>query len=91
MAKQVVLDAKLDSAAAEHLTAALLGAQGDDITLDGSSVEHVGGLCLELLMSVRHLWAAEGRTVVVENPSEQMVDDLACFGLTAEDFQGRPA
>ena len=91
MAKEVVLDAKLDSAAADQLKATLLGAQGDDITLDGSPVEQIGGLCLELLMSVRHLWAAEGKSVTLENPSAQMVDDLGRFGLTPEDFQGSPA
>ena len=91
MAKEVVLDAKLDSAAVDQLKATLLGAQGEDITLDGSPVEQLGGLCLELLMCVRHLWAAAGNTVTVKTPSAQMVDDLGRFGLTPEDFQGRPA
>ena len=91
MAKTVVLDAKLDSAAADGLKSTLLELQKDDVTLDGSSVDQIGGLCLELLMSVRHLWAAQGKTVTLEAPSEQLIDDLGRFGLTIEDFQGRPA
>lgn len=91
MARQVVLDAKLDSAAAEPLREALLAAQGDDISLIGSGVEQLGGLCLELLICARHLWAAAGKTVTLEAPSEQMIDDLGRFGLSEADFQGRPA
>ena len=91
MAKMVVLDAKLDSAAAEPLRETLLAAQGDDITLDGSGVEQLGGLCLELLMSVRHLWATAGNSVTLNAPSEQMIDDLGRFGLTETDLQGEPA
>ncbi len=91
MATKVVLDAKLDSAAAEPLRDALLAAQGDDITLNGSGVEQLGALCLELLMSVRHLWGVAGKTVTLQTPSEQMIDDLGRFGLTEADLQGRPA
>lgn len=91
MAKMVVLDAKLDSAAAEPLRETLLAAEGDDIALDGSGVEQLGGLCLELLMSVRHLWAQTGKTVTLNTPSEQLIEDLGRFGLTEADLQGGPA
>ena len=91
MTKQVALETKLDSAAVEKLRADLLAVQDNDVVLDGSGVEQVGGLCLELMMSVRHLWGAAGHAVTLENPSEQMLDDLGHFGLTHEDFKGRPA
>ena len=88
---RVVLNSKLDSAHAEALRDILLKNQSDDIELDGSAVEQIGGQCLELLMSVRHLWGQNGKSVVLENASKQMIDDLARFGLTSDDFQGRPA
>lgn len=91
MAKRVVLDAKLDTAAAEGLRETLLASQGDDLTLDGRNVEHLGGLCLELLLSARHLWGIANKTVCLETPSVQMIDDLSRFGLSDTDFQGRPA
>lgn len=91
MTKQVALETKLDSAAVDKLRTDLLAVQDSDVALDGSAVEHIGGLCLELLMSVRHLWGATGHTVTIENPSERMLDDLGRFGLTHDDFKGRPA
>ena len=91
MARKVVLEAKLDSAATETLRDTLMTSQGDDIVLDGSAVEQLGGLCVEFLMSARHLWAAAGRSVTLTTPSEQMIDDLGRFGLSETDFQGSPA
>lgn len=91
MTKQVALETKLDSAAVDKLRTDLLAVQDGDVVLDGSAVEQVGGVCLELIMSVRHLWGIAGHTVTIENPSEQMLDDLGRFGLTHEDFKGRPA
>ena len=91
MTTQVALETKLDSGAVDKLRTDLLAVQDSDVVLDGSAVEQLGGLCLELLMSVRHLWAAAGHSVTIENPSEQMLDDLGRFGLTHDDFKGRPA
>ena len=91
MAKQLVLDTKLDSAAADGLHATLLASQEDDIVLDGSGVEQLGGMCLELIMAARHIWGEAGKSVTLENASPHMIDDLRHFGLTESDFQGRPA
>ena len=91
MAKQLVLDTKLDSAAAEALQTTFLASTDDDIVLDGSGVEQLGGMCLELIMGARHLWGESGKSVTLENASPHMIDDLRHFGLTESDFQGRPA
>lgn len=88
---RVVLDAKLDSAHADSLAQVFIKAKDVDIELDGSGVEQIGGLCLELLMGVRHLWTETGKSFVLLNPSEQMVDDLSRFGLSLDEFQGSPA
>jgi len=91
MATRVVLNSKLDSAHVESFKGILFKAKDDDIEMDGSAVEQIGGQCLELMMSVRHFWGENGKTVELTNASDQLVEDLACFGLTVEDFQGRPA
>ena len=91
MAKNVVLEAKLDSDAAELLKDTLLKHQTDDISFDASAVEHLGGLCLEILMSAKYLWPVAGKSVKVTSPSLQMVEDLGRFGLTTDDLEGSPA
>lgn len=84
MAKQVSLAPKLDTSSTAALRDELLAAQDDDLVFDGSKVEQLGGLTLELLISVGALWRKAGRSVTLENPSEQMVDDLRRYGLTPD-------
>ena len=88
MAKRLILDPKLDSAAADTLRESLLASKDDDIELDGTNVEQVGALCVELILSARHLWAAAGKAVTLDGASSQMIEDLSRFGLTEDDFQG---
>ncbi|MCV6594627.1 MAG: STAS domain-containing protein [Silicimonas sp.] len=91
MATRIVLKEKLDSASVEELREALLAAKDDDIALDGSAVEQLGGLSLELLMAARHLWGQAGKSLTLDTPSVQLIEDLGRFGLSEADFQGSPA
>lgn len=84
MAKQVSLGSKLDTASTTALRDEILGAQGEDLVFDGSQVEQLGGLTLELLISVGALWRKSGQSVTLDNPSEQLVDDLKRLGLTPD-------
>ena len=88
MAKRVILSAKLDSAAVGDLREKLMGSVGDDVVLDGSGVEMLGGLCLELLLGARHLWAAGGKSLSIAPSSAELDDNLARFGLAAGHFAG---
>ena len=91
MAKRVKLDARLDSAAADRLRAQLSGSADGDLTLDATSVEMLGGLCLELILSARSLWSARAKAFAVDAPSAAMIDDLARYGLTPEALAGDAA
>ena len=84
MAKRLLLDAKLDSSAADGLRKTLSAATGQDLLFDASKVELLGGLCLELLMSAHHLWQQAGQTFFVEAPSPQFVENLGRFGVSAD-------
>ena len=86
MTKKVILTAKLDSAAAETLRDQFLDARDQDILLDGSNVDYLGGLCLDLMMSAKHLWSGAGKSFALENPSASLVDDLGRFGLAQDTF-----
>ncbi|MEM6388047.1 MAG: STAS domain-containing protein [Pseudomonadota bacterium] len=84
MVKQVTLSPKLDTAATAELRKNLLSAKDEDLVLDASSVEMIGGACLELLLSAGVLWKKAGHSITLENPSDQMADDLGRFGLTPD-------
>lgn len=86
MAKQVTLAARLDGAASPALVAELTTHKGEDIELDGSQVEMIGALCLEALLSIRHLWATEGYAVRFGTVSENLAENLGRFGLDETKF-----
>ena len=88
MAKRVILDPKLDTAAGAALREELLGAVGEDIVLDGSGVSLLGSNCLELMLGVAVIWRRDGHSLTIENASAQMIENLDRFGLTPELIAG---
>jgi chemotaxis protein CheX len=86
MAKQLVLKAKLDTSSAGQLRDDLVAADGQNLVMDGADVEHLGALCTEVLLSIRHLWAQKQHAVSIENPSTQMIDNLGQMGLSLDDL-----
>lgn len=81
MAKELILDAKLDSAAAEALRSTLSEYQAEDVVLNASQVELIGGLCLEVILSAQHHWTKAGRAFSVSDPSESCSANLVHFGV----------
>ncbi|MEM7751823.1 MAG: STAS domain-containing protein [Pseudomonadota bacterium] len=86
MAKQVLLAAKLDTAASAELRDTLIAAQDDDIVLEAGAVQMLGGACVELLMSAAALWHNAGRRLSIQNASPQFLEDLETFGLAPDTF-----
>ena len=87
MAKLLSLATKLDTAATAKLRSDLEAASAEDIVFDGSQVEQMGALAVELLLSAVVLWRKAGQTISFENTSKQMIDDLGRMGLTPETLQ----
>lgn len=83
MAGVLALPAVLDIQAAEALRAQLLDARGEPLTLDGSSVERLGGLCLQVLLSARQTWAKDGHSLSMSQASEAFTDQWNAFGAPA--------
>lgn len=79
----LVLPAVLDIQAAEALRVQLLDARGGPLALDGSSVERLGGLCLQVLLSARQTWAADGQNLVMNPVSGAFTDQWNAFGAPA--------
>jgi len=86
MSASVVLPPVLDIRAAGPLQAEILGLRGQPLTIDASAVERLGGLCLQVLLSARSTWAADGQTLTVTTgDASAFSDQWAAFGATAFD------
>ena len=83
----VFLAPMLDVRAAEPLKDALVAVEGDEIVLDGSSVDTLGGLCLQVLLSAARSFAAQGRRLSIDNPSSNLTAGFELFGLCVDDLQ----
>lgn len=70
----------LDLAAAAPLQASLLAHRGQDLELDGSTVQRLGGQCLQIILAARATWEADGRALRLRDISEAGRDALAVMG-----------
>lgn len=74
----------LDLNAAEPLKAELLARRGADLTIDASAVDRLGGLCLQVLLSAKRTWQADGVNLKLEPLSDALAEQWVAFG--APDF-----
>ena len=91
MTETLLLPAKLDLKAAETLKADILARRGGDLTLDGSAVERLGGLGLQVLLAARKTWAADGLNLSLVFVSEALREQWAAFGAPDFDAEGARA
>ena len=76
----VSLTPVLDLQAAEPLRAELMSLRGRPLEIDASQVNRLGGLCLQVLMSARKIWAEDGVSLTVNQPSMAFSEQLTAFG-----------
>ena len=70
----------LDAPAAEPLVEALLALRGQPLLLDAQEVTRVGGLGLQVLLSARSTWEADGQRLDIVNFTPAMQATLALCG-----------
>ncbi len=87
-----VLPASLDTRAAPALHEALMGLDGQPVTLDASQVESLGGQCLQILLAASEAWAKQEISFAFENPSEALSAQWSAFGAPLDQLspQGAP-
>ncbi|WP_420472004.1 MULTISPECIES: STAS domain-containing protein [unclassified Brevundimonas] len=86
MSASVVLPSVLDIRAAGPLQAEILGLRGQPLTVDASGVDRLGGLCLQVLLSARTTWAADGQPLTVAvGDGTAFTDQWAAFGAAPFD------
>jgi chemotaxis protein CheX len=90
MTASVLLPAVLDIQQAGPLRDQLLALRGQPVTIDGSAVERLGALCLQVLISAQQTWARDGLSLAIDQVSEAFADQWNAFGAPAS-LQGEPA
>jgi chemotaxis protein CheX len=80
-ANSLVLDADLGAKAAPGLQAALLERRGQPVVVDASKVGHIGGGCLQLLLSAKLTWESDKQSFSLVSPSQQVLQALEFTGL----------
>ena len=73
------LEPVLDLGAAERLHARLMEVRGQPLDIDASQVERLGGLCLQVLISARDTWRADGQSAVIGQASTAFDDAWSLF------------
>jgi chemotaxis protein CheX len=71
---------------AGELAGQLKDLRGAPLVLDASAVERVSGLGLQVLLSARLTWAADGAAMTVSAPSSAFQDALSLSGARPFDI-----
>ncbi|QYF86190.1 STAS domain-containing protein [Brevundimonas sp. PAMC22021] len=82
MTAVLTLGPVLDLRAAEPLKAELLSRRGKAVALDASGVDRLGGLSLQVLLSARKTWAADGQPFTVQAASDAFATQWEAFGAS---------
>lgn len=87
--KTVQLPIDLDTVAAAPLFEVLTSRVGTDTVIDGSRVERIGGLCLQILLAALSTWRADGVSLEFSQLSSDLVAGLELLGIRAQHFLDR--
>lgn len=85
----LALGHRLDLSAATPLAAELQARHGQSLEIDASGVQHLGGLCLQVLLAAAASWRAAGQSLVIAPRSPAFDEALATFGLEAAALESR--
>lgn len=73
---RIQLPDTLDLSAAGELRSAIISHRGEDLTVDASEVQRLGGLCLQVLLAARQAWTLDGKDFRLVNISASCRDAL---------------
>lgn len=74
------LNQVLDLNAASPLAAEFLALRGGAVEVDASAVERLGAQCLQVLLSARRTWGADGAAFAVVSASDEFTSTAALLG-----------
>lgn len=86
------LPEKLNTAAAPKLFEDLSAHRGAPLTIDGSDVQFLGGLCLQVLISAQKTWTADGKDLRFVEAEGGLAQGFARLGASEVfEFEGEAA
>lgn len=84
MTATITAETKLNTRGALKLLEEIRAARGVDVTVDASRVEALGTLALQVLLSARRTWVADGHAFSIGQVSDHMQGALALTGLNID-------
>lgn len=92
MPRHYRLPDRIDRNGARMVMQAILGAQGDDLALDGAAVRMIGTPGVQVLLSAARQWAQDGRRLTLDPVSQDLAQALDRLGLSVDHITaGGPA
>jgi chemotaxis protein CheX len=76
----------LDLKAAAPLVSEFLAHRGEELSVDASRVQRLGGQCLQVLLSAAMTWKADEIPIAFINPSSDFVEGLTRLGIAPANF-----
>jgi len=86
MTSSIALAPALDLRAAAPLKAEILALRGQAVTLDGSAVQRLGGLCFQVLLSALKTWRDDGQSLTFINVSDALLAQWSALGAAVSDL-----
>ncbi len=86
MTESLDLPPVFDLVAAPALLDKVLQRRGQSLSLDAGHVQRLGAQCLQVLLAARAAWAADGRALLLQNPSDEFIASLELMGLSPEEL-----
>jgi chemotaxis protein CheX len=80
-AKKLNLEKVLDLNEASALHTKLMALRGSNLTIDASSVERVGALCVQVLMSAAKSWEEDKHSFSFSKVSDAMTKTMQLIGV----------
>lgn len=80
-AKKLSLEKVLDLNEASALHGKLMALRGGDVSVDASSVERAGALCVQVLMSAAKSWEEEKHSFTFSKMSDALARTMQLIGV----------
>lgn len=80
-AKKLSLEKVLDLNEATALHGKLMALKGSNVSIDASSVERVGALCVQVLMSAAKTWEEEQNSFTFSKMSDALAKTMQLIGV----------